>query len=326
MAPRVAGCMTGPGRPGTAPPRAWPGGCWCAAAAATGSWPSTPAMARRPRRCSAWSGWQEPGGRWRRALSRPRARWAWITTRSAMAGLVSPHHPGAAGARVLGRHPRQGRRLRAGKGGHGGLNGGLGLLPLTVPEVRRLLVALVWTRAVEPGFVLAWSRWRRRHQARARRAHYQRRERQLRQGAASCGSRALAGFRWRLTRWRPGPDRAGQARPCPFHREEPTMTTEPGAQPRPFEAPQMASSTEQQQTQPEATPAPCDSRSCPPSTGACWPPDPRPGTSPLPAPRCSCRRSRPASSPWPWSPRPPASGAGSRPSRWCCCRWCCSSA
>ena len=33
------------------------------------------------------------------------------------------------------------------------------------------------------------------------------------------------------------------------------MTTEPGAQPQPFEAPQMAASTEQQQTQPGATPA-----------------------------------------------------------------------
>jgi len=53
------------------------------------------------------------------------------------------------------------------------LTGGLGLLPLTVPEVRRLLVALVWTAPVQPGLVLAWSRWRRRHQARARRAHYQ---------------------------------------------------------------------------------------------------------------------------------------------------------
>jgi hypothetical protein len=55
------------------------------------------------------------------------------------------------------------------------------MLALTVPEVRRLLVALVWTTPLEPGFVLAWSRRRRRHQARARRAHYQRRERQLRQ-------------------------------------------------------------------------------------------------------------------------------------------------
>jgi hypothetical protein len=43
-----------------------------------------------------------------------------------------------------------------------------------------LLVALVWTRPVQPRFVLAWSRWRRRHQARARRAHYQRQQQQLR--------------------------------------------------------------------------------------------------------------------------------------------------
>jgi hypothetical protein len=60
------------------------------------------------------------------------------------------------------------------------VNSALGLLPLTVPEVRRLLVALVWTTPVTPGFVLAWSRWRRRHQARARRAHYRRREHQVR--------------------------------------------------------------------------------------------------------------------------------------------------
>jgi hypothetical protein len=66
------------------------------------------------------------------------------------------------------------------KGGHRSLNGGLGLLPLTVPEVRRLLLALVWTTPVRPGFVLAWSRWRRRHQARARRAHYHRREEPVR--------------------------------------------------------------------------------------------------------------------------------------------------
>jgi hypothetical protein len=83
------------------------------------------------------------------------------------------------GPRLLGRHPRPGHHRRAHKGGYGSPRGGLGLLPLTVPEVRRLLVALVWTVPVEPGFVLAWSRWRRRHQARARRAHYRRREQQL---------------------------------------------------------------------------------------------------------------------------------------------------
>ena len=36
----------------------------------------------------------------------------------------------------LGRHPHPGHQPRAHKGGRGGLTGGLGLLPLTVPEVR----------------------------------------------------------------------------------------------------------------------------------------------------------------------------------------------
>jgi hypothetical protein len=62
----------------------------------------------------------------------------------------------------------------------GGLTSGPGMLPLTVPEVRRLLVALIWPTRTEPGLVLAWSRWRRRHQARGRRPHHQRRERQVR--------------------------------------------------------------------------------------------------------------------------------------------------
>jgi hypothetical protein len=46
------------------------------------------------------------------------------------------------------------------------------LIPLTVPEVRRLLARLIWTHHVTNNHVLAWSRWRRRHKARARRCHY----------------------------------------------------------------------------------------------------------------------------------------------------------
>jgi len=46
---------------------------------------------------------------------------------------------------------------------------------LSVPEIRRLLGALLWQLASDPLAVLAWSAWRRRHQARARRCHYQRR-------------------------------------------------------------------------------------------------------------------------------------------------------
>jgi hypothetical protein len=96
-----------------------------------------------------------------------------------LAGLVPAHHPGLVGPCLPGRHPHHGRHWRRRKGGCGGLTSQLGLLPLTVPEVRRLLVALVWTSPISPGFVLAWSRWRRSHQARARRAHYQRHEQQV---------------------------------------------------------------------------------------------------------------------------------------------------
>ena len=53
------------------------------------------------------------------------------------------------------------------------------LIPLTVPEVRRLLWRLVWRADMAPDYVLAWSRWRRRHQAQARRSHYRRHLTQL---------------------------------------------------------------------------------------------------------------------------------------------------
>jgi hypothetical protein len=48
-------------------------------------------------------------------------------------------------------------------------------VPLTVPEVRRLLWRLVWARPPDPAQAIAWSLWRRRHQQRARRCHWRRR-------------------------------------------------------------------------------------------------------------------------------------------------------
>jgi hypothetical protein len=48
------------------------------------------------------------------------------------------------------------------------------LIPLTVPEVRRLLCRLVWSALEPPGQVLGLSDWRRRHQARAKRYHWRR--------------------------------------------------------------------------------------------------------------------------------------------------------
>ena len=49
------------------------------------------------------------------------------------------------------------------------------LIPLTVPEVRRLLWGVVWRAFPTVEHVLAWSVWRRHHQAVAKRCHYQRR-------------------------------------------------------------------------------------------------------------------------------------------------------
>jgi hypothetical protein len=52
---------------------------------------------------------------------------------------------------------------------------GGGLIPVTLGEVRRLLAHLI---TAIPGccVVWAWSRWRRRHQQRAKISHYQRRQ------------------------------------------------------------------------------------------------------------------------------------------------------
>jgi len=44
-----------------------------------------------------------------------------------------------------------------------------------VPEVRKLLLKLVWNAVPDEGKVLAWSVWRRAHQYRARACHYRKR-------------------------------------------------------------------------------------------------------------------------------------------------------
>ncbi len=49
------------------------------------------------------------------------------------------------------------------------------MVPLSVPEVRRLFSYLVALRPLSALHRLAWSFWRRAHQALARRCHYKRR-------------------------------------------------------------------------------------------------------------------------------------------------------
>ncbi|MGZ5029491.1 MAG: hypothetical protein ACXV8I_02680 [Methylobacter sp.] len=49
------------------------------------------------------------------------------------------------------------------------------LLPLTVPEVRKLLWQWLWRHPPKAVHIVGWSLWRRRHQAVARACHYRRR-------------------------------------------------------------------------------------------------------------------------------------------------------
>jgi hypothetical protein len=46
------------------------------------------------------------------------------------------------------------------------------LIRLSLPEIRRLLVRLVWHRTTNPGHILEHSTWRRKHQHRARYCNY----------------------------------------------------------------------------------------------------------------------------------------------------------
>jgi hypothetical protein len=49
------------------------------------------------------------------------------------------------------------------------------MIALTLPEIRRLLVAFVLTARHGADHIWAWSRWRRRRQYQARLSHYRRR-------------------------------------------------------------------------------------------------------------------------------------------------------
>jgi hypothetical protein len=51
------------------------------------------------------------------------------------------------------------------------------LIPITVPEIRKLLWQLIWRHPMPVIFIISWSLWRRHHQAIARACHYERRNR-----------------------------------------------------------------------------------------------------------------------------------------------------
>lgn len=84
--------------------------------------------------------------------------------------LVPAHHPRDARPRLPCRYQQE----RSRKGGNTDREDEL--IPLTVNEIRRLLAPHILPSTPDtPRRRARWSRWRRRHQARARRSHYRRR-------------------------------------------------------------------------------------------------------------------------------------------------------
>jgi SRSO17 transposase len=89
-------------------------------------------------------------------------------------GLASACHAFSAGPRLSHRGAGAERRESAEKKKPPRKNA---LIALSVPEIRHLLWRLVWQKTVEQSLVLAWSLWRRKHQAKAQFYHYRRRNR-----------------------------------------------------------------------------------------------------------------------------------------------------
>ena len=81
------------------------------------------------------------------------------------------YHTGDAGTGLFDRDPATGDGME-GKWGHYGPDEEL--IPLTVPEVRRLLTRLECTESQPPDFIPAWPWWRWHHQARVRQCHQKR--------------------------------------------------------------------------------------------------------------------------------------------------------
>jgi hypothetical protein len=117
-----------------------------------------------------------PGGRGRAALayrgivpSRQRTDRLGSASGPAVDLLAPLDHPGRARARLPGRNHRHERDTQPTP---------TGLIALTVNEFRRLFDALLLATHHTVATMLAWSRWRRRDQYRARLSHYRRRQHQ----------------------------------------------------------------------------------------------------------------------------------------------------
>src|SRR3954447_4554304 len=137
--------------------------------------PSSPPGVQRERPSKRWWRSKAIGGR-SRTVSKPRKR---IRARSqrkqVLAWLASPRLPGDARLRHDGGDPpsRQSATAQKNKTPPPGKSQSTPTPPLirwSIQEIRRIAIRLARKR-IQPAHVIAWSFWRRAHQAAAQRAH-----------------------------------------------------------------------------------------------------------------------------------------------------------
>src|SRR6201985_3298528 len=124
------------------------------------------------RRTPRWPGWcrsRACAGRLKACSNKAKAKSAWINTKCDPGSDGTATSPWRCSPSPI--SPPSERTL---SGGVDLLNLAEELLPLTVPEVRRLLWALVSQRSPPPRSVLHWSDWQRKHQQVALHTHWHR--------------------------------------------------------------------------------------------------------------------------------------------------------
>jgi hypothetical protein len=84
--------------------------------------------------------------------------------------MASPRLSRHARLRHDGRHPPPGEQAAAQKNKAGGKTSSPSLIRWSIQEMRRIAHRLA-QRRIDPAFVIAWSLWRRAHQAAAQRSH-----------------------------------------------------------------------------------------------------------------------------------------------------------
>ncbi len=100
-----------------------------------------------------------------------------VSARDALAGgpIVRHVDAGPAQRRAGKKSPDAGTLLQQPEGVQDPAWPALWLIPFSVPEVLRLVWSLVWQQAVAHAHAVAWSFFRRHHQATAKVSHYKRR-------------------------------------------------------------------------------------------------------------------------------------------------------